>query len=123
MAHHYQDTIEKTDLKPVPSVEKPPHPFFEKNDLTFLSMVKPLLSPNAQKLVTFFLNFGEQDSKDNIPDLGGLFKQLTSKMDPNGGNDLLPALMSMLAGADNKGSLNPAILTTLMSMLATKKEE
>jgi hypothetical protein len=123
MAHHTPELPERNEIQPVMISEKAPHPFFEKNDLTYLSMIKPLLSQTGQKLISFFVNFGEEESRNNNLDFNGLLKQFTSKLDPNTTKDFLPALMTMMSGSDNKNSFNPAMLTALMSMMAAKKED
>ncbi|HEY8464457.1 MAG TPA: hypothetical protein VIM29_10630, partial [Bacillota bacterium] len=96
MGHQSQETSH--ELKMVEAVnkekerEKSSHPFLEKNDITFLSIVNPLLSPNAQKLVSFFINFGTDNSPAGL-NLNELLSQIGSKT-KNSGADLLPSLLS-----------------------------
>lgn len=120
MSHHYQETEIKSEIQTVEEI--PPeitHPFFEKNDLTFLAMIKPLLSLRGQKLIGFFLDFGESnETKSGSLDFNDLFRQFSSKNDNL--KELLPALLSLTKYSDDKSPLNPALLTTLFSMLNTK---
>jgi len=127
MGHQSQETSH--ELKMVEAVnkekerEKSSHPFLEKNDITFLSIVNPLLSPNAQKLVSFFINFGTDNSPAGL-NLNELLSQIGSKT-KNSGADLLPSLLSLASNSDLKNTLSPALLTSLFSMLgnSSKKEE
>ncbi|HOJ77234.1 MAG TPA: hypothetical protein PLZ08_08365 [Bacillota bacterium] len=129
MGHQHEP---KRELKPVEieKTEKNLHPFLEKNDITFLSMINPLLSPNGQKLVSFFINFGNSDSVANPvspnSNLKDLFSQLTGGQN-NAIADLAPSLLGMLsgnaAGADSKGGgINPALLTTLLSSMLNNSQ-
>lgn len=134
---HQHDS--RKDIKPVKSVkpaqdeseEKWSHTFLEKNDITFLSMIRPLLSPNGQKLVSFFVDFDNQGSV-NTPTSSLNIGDLLSQLSPNQKNsiaELAPSILGMLSNGDAKGSngLNPALLTTLLSTMMnnsnTKKEE
>ena len=123
MSHHYQDPETKTELETVEEVRPEfSHPFFEKNDLTFLAMIKPLLSHKGQKLVGFFLEFGETtETKGNPPEFVELFRQLTGKNDAM--KDLLPALLNLTRFSDDKSSFNPALLTTMLSVLSAKNNQ
>jgi hypothetical protein len=124
MSHHYQDPEMKNDELPVePITAEYSHPFLEKNDLTFLAMVKPLLSYKGQKLIGFFLDFGNpEDAKGNQLDFSEVLKQFASKNDSV--KELIPLLMGLAKGSDDKPSLNPAMLSALLTLLnnKTKKE-
>lgn len=124
MGHHYQEPeIKNDELSVEPVAVESSHPFLEKNDMTFLAMVKPLLSYKGQKLIGFFLDFGNpEDTKTNQLDIAEMFKQMTGKNDNL--KDLLPVLMGLAKGSDDKSSLNPAMLSTLLALLnnKTKKE-
>lgn len=101
--------------------ERNPHPFLEKNDITFLSIINPLLSPNGQKLVSFFINFGNQET--NLPSqLNELIGQLATKQ-KNPAGEMLPSLLGMLSSPDHKNGINPAVISTLLSMFANRKED
>lgn len=116
MSHHhrYRSEVQEQIKQPIIESEvKPDLPIFDKSDLTFLSMIKPLLSPTAQKgLASFFESCGVE-FLDNQPDLLGL---LNFKTENNPLKDLLPILMNGMSG-ENKGTLNPLLLNTLFSML------
>jgi hypothetical protein len=102
--------------------ERNSHPFLEKNDITFLSIIHPLLSPNGQKLVSFFINFGNQEP--HLPlQFNELITQLATKQKNNPAGEMLPSLLGMLSGPDQKNALNPAVISTLLSMLANRKED
>ena len=128
---HQHDS--KKELKPVP-LEKESHPFLEKNDITYLSMIRPLLSSNAQKLVSFFVDFdnqGQSQSVSSTPSNLNL-SDLMSQLSPGQKNsiaELAPTLLGMLSNSDSKGGtggINPALLTSLLSMLNNtnnKKED
>lgn len=120
MSHHYQEPETKVEVQTVEEIQpENSHPFFEKNDLTFLAMIKPLLSHKGQKLIGFFLEFGEaNEAKGNSFDLNELFRQFTSKND--GMKDILPALLNLTKFSDDKSPFNPALLTTMLSVLSAK---
>jgi hypothetical protein len=118
-----RDRHEKSDLKTGTLIEKPLHPFLEQNDVTMLSMIRPLLSPMAQRLVSFFVTMGEPESAlSPAPDFAGLLKQFAPKAGSLPLNDLLPAMLGMAGNADSQGKINPALLTALMSMMNSKNE-
>jgi hypothetical protein len=127
MGHQHEP---KRELKPVEieKTEKNLHPFLEKNDITLLSMINPLLSPNGQKLVSFFVNFGNSDSVANPASPNSNIRDLFSQLAGGQNNaiaDLAPSLLGMLsgnAGADSKGGLNPALLTTLLSSMLNNSQ-
>lgn len=119
----------KKDPKPAVTEAKEPnvHPFFEPNDLTLLSVVTPMLSSNAQRLISFFINFGGAEPVSNpIGNLAEIFQQLPAKQ-KNSLTELAPAVLGMLSGQDNKGSgtggLNPALISTLLSTFMNNKKE
>lgn len=101
------------------------HPFFEKNDITLLSMVNPLLSSSAQRLIAFFINFGNSEPVNPLANMGD-FLQMPNKQQ-NSLMELAPALLGMLAGPDSKtggsNGLNPALLSTLLSSFMNNKKE
>jgi hypothetical protein len=126
MSHQNHETNE-TELKVVEAMPKETepvksgHPFLEKNDITLLSIINPLLSSNAQKLTSFFINFGtpEMFPPYNFNDLINQFNNKPK----NPSSELLTSLVGILSGQDSKNTLNPAILTNLLSMLSNKKDE
>jgi hypothetical protein len=102
-------------------IAKPAHPFLEKSDITLLSIVNPLLSPNAQKLTSFFINFATPDFYPPY-NFNEFMNPYTNKP-KNQNSDLLSSLVGLLSNQDSKNSFNPAMLTTLLSMVNNKKEE
>jgi len=124
MGHQHEP---KKDLKLVEPeiVEKNIHPFLEKNDLTLLAMISPLLSPAGQKLVSFFVNFGGSETTAVSAPFGDLLPQL-SAIQKNSLTELAPTLLNLLSSQETKGSgggINPALLTTLLGMLNNNKKE
>lgn len=126
MGHQSQES--NNELKVVEAIPKEKerennfsHPFLEKNDVTFLSIINPLLSPNAQKLVSFFINFGNTETNTGF-NINELLNQFNSKAKPSGA-DLLPSLLGLASNSDLKNALNPALLTTLFTMLGNNKKE
>ncbi|HYH02304.1 MAG TPA: hypothetical protein VEC37_04335 [Bacillota bacterium] len=128
MGHQSQENNELKVVEAVPKEkerEKSDHPFLEKNDITLLSIVSPLLSTQAQKLVSFFINFGNNEPAPGL-NINELISQFTGKSKNSGTAELLPSLLNMASNSDLKNALNPALLTTLFSMLSNnnnKKEE
>lgn len=140
MGHQHDSKKEPVTLE---VVEKGSHPFLEKNDVTYLSMIRPLLSANAQKLVAFFIDFdntgigaGIGTNNTSAPSLN--LTDLMGQLSPGQKNsiaDLAPSLLGMLSNNDSKGGIggiggaggiNPALLTTLLGMLNNsnnKKED
>jgi hypothetical protein len=126
MSHQSQESNE-TDLKvvePFPKEkepDKPAHPFLEKNDITLLSIISPLLSPAAQRLTSFFINFATPEVYQPY-NFNEYMNPYTNKP-RNQSVDLLSSLIGLLSNQDLKNSLNPAMLTTLLNMLNNKKDE
>jgi hypothetical protein len=124
----------KRDLKPVgdevkaPTVQKAQnaHPFFEPNDLTLLSIVTPMLSSNAQRLISFFINFGGAAPTTNpMSGLAEIFQQLPAKQ-KNSLTELAPAVLGMLSQdpkGTGSGGINPALISTLLTTLMSNKKE
>lgn len=101
------------------------HPFFEKNDITLLSMVSPLLSSSAQRLITFFINFGNSEPVNPLGSMSDFLQQGSNKQQ-NSLMELAPALLGMLSGdskGNGSGGLNPALLSTLLSSFMNNKKE
>jgi hypothetical protein len=105
-------TEPKLGISP-PDESQEPNPFLSKNDITLLTMAAPFLSPNGQKLVSFFVNFNH--SSFPIPDLGGA-QNLLGISDTNKLlQDLLPTLLG-LAGKMNQNGIDPSLFTSLLGM-------
>ncbi|HOP74469.1 MAG TPA: hypothetical protein PLC07_05350 [Bacillota bacterium] len=107
------------------------NPFFEKNDLTLLSVINPLLSPKAQRLLSFFINYGNDLPETPSPNPLGNISDLLQQMSSGQRNSLMeiaPSLLSMLAASQdskngNGGGLNPALLSTLLTTMMNNKKE
>ncbi|MGE5607486.1 MAG: hypothetical protein ACM3YE_17575 [Bacteroidota bacterium] len=115
MSHRHSEEP-KTELKQVISSSDEPkenNPFLSKNDIALLTMATPFLSPNAQKLISFFVNFTQGSFP--LPDFGGVQNQLGNS-DPNKMlQDLLPALLG-LVGRMNQNGIDPSLFTSLLGM-------
>ncbi len=104
--------------------ENSTHPFLQSNDLLYLSVTKPFLSPRGQKLVNFFLTMGDEEPESRF-DLGGVLKQIAPKGAEQTLSDLVPTLMGMLSNVnpgsgsetDNPLKINPALINSFMSVL------
>lgn len=125
MGHHSHESNDKNnDPQFLGSVSNSSHPFLEKNDLTYLSMLKPLLSPNGQKILSFFISFSDKETLNNSQlDLATLIAQISPRLENSPLKDLLPTLLSAANSSESKGALNPALLSTLLSTISNKKEE
>jgi len=141
MGHSHDSKKDKDkDFKGLKSIESsgksdsgdnPNNPFFDKNDLAILSIITPLLSPDAQRLLSFFINYGNDAptlaTPNPLGNLGELLQQLPSGQ-RNSLMEIAPSLLSMLAagqdGKNGNGSgLNPALLSTLLTAMMNNKKE
>lgn len=108
MSHHRRrETTELKEYQESQSQEQAnqnTHPFLQENDLTILSVISPFLSPNAQKLITFFVNFGSENPNPQAPDIAGLLMQTLKNTDPNFLQNLLPAFLN-LSGNSTPGEV------------------
>jgi hypothetical protein len=126
MSHQGHESTE-TELKVIEAIPKekepakPVHPFLEKNDITLLSIINPLLSPNAQRLTSFFINFGTPEVYPPY-NFNDYLNQYNNKP-KNPSVDLLTSLVGIMSNQDPKNSLNPAVFSNLLSMLNNKKDE
>ena len=124
MSHHHSDPEPVNQLPSVATPEKTIHPFLEEPDVTYLSLIRPLLSQKGQKLLGFFIDFSNQSPGNDQLDLSAMLKGLSTRFKNSSSlNDLLPTLLNMAANSEGKGKLSPALLTTMMSLLNTKKED
>lgn len=113
---HRRSEEHKTELKQVvPSSEEPKenNPFLSKNDIALLTIATPFLSPNGQKLISFFINFTQ--SSFPVPDFSGVQNQLGNSDTVKMLQDLLPALLG-LAGRINQNGIDPSLMTSLLGM-------
>ena len=122
MSHHHRAEV-INEPQTVENFDNSDHPFLKANDLTLLSIILPLLSEPGKQLIAFFINFGNSKPVDNIVDPLSLLKQIAPKIENSGFQEILPALMTLLSSQDNKTALNPALLSSLLANMGTKKEE
>jgi hypothetical protein len=122
MGHHHRAEV-VNEPQTVENFDKSVHPFLHSNDLTFLSIILPLLSEPGKQLLSFFINFGNPKPVNNIGDPLSLLKQIAPKIENSGFQEILPTLMTLLSNQDNKSALNPALLSSLLANMGTKKEE
>lgn len=115
MSHRHSEEP-KTEPKQVVSSSdesKENNPFLSNNDITLLTMATPFLSPNGQKLISFFINFGQ--SSFPAPDFGGVQKLLGNADNNKLLQDILPALLG-LAGKMNQTGIDPSLFTSILGM-------
>ncbi len=112
MSHRHMEEPKTEPKQVIPSSEEL-HPFFSKNDLSLLNIATPFLSPNGQKLLSFFINFNQNSS--HLPDIGGILSQLGNSDSNKLVQDLLPALLGLASKMD-QGSFDPSLLTSLLGM-------
>lgn len=122
MSHHHQKHYEPAGQKPAEPLPKPMIPLFEKNDLTFLALIKPLLSPNGQNLVDLILILGGSAFQDNPLDIPGLLSQLNLPGDNNSTKELLFTLLNSINNQENKTNPNLAMLNVLLNSLNQKEK-
>ncbi|HEX3046173.1 MAG TPA: hypothetical protein VHY08_15565, partial [Bacillota bacterium] len=106
MSHHRRrESTELNEYQETQSKEQAvqnAHLFFQENDLAILSVISPFLSPNGQKLISFFVNFGKENPNPQALDITGLLMQTLKNTDQNFLQNLLP-LFKNLAGNSNAG--------------------
>lgn len=113
MSHRHSEEPKIEPKQVLPSSEES-HPFLSKNDLTLLTMATPFLSANAQKLISFFVNFNHNSIQS--PDFSGILNQLSN---PDGNKllqELLPIILGM-TGKMDQGGFDPGLLTSLLGTL------
>ncbi len=111
--HSEEHKTEPKQLIPPSDETKENNSFLSKNDITLLTMATPFLSPNAQKLISFFLSFNQ--SSFPLPDLGIVSNPLGSNDAKKLLPDLLPTLLG-LAGKMNQSGFDPSLFTSLLGM-------
>jgi hypothetical protein len=120
MGHHHHEE-QATQIFDTENISN--HPFFTASDITYLSIVLPMLSESAKQLISFFIGFGNSKPVDNISDPINLLKQLAPKIDNNALKEILPSILTLLANPENKAALNPTVLSSMLANLGAKKEE
>jgi hypothetical protein len=122
--HHHRHRNETGEYTNPESMSKSMFPLFEKNDLAFLSLIKPLLSPNGQKIVDLVLIFNGGPAPENQPDLMGLLSQLNMPGDNNNAKELLMNLLNSMnnLNPENKSNPNLAMLASLANSLSPKNK-
>lgn len=119
--HHREETISTAQSIDTENISD--HPFLATNDLTYLSIVLPLLSEPGKQLISFFINFGKSKPIDSISDPINLLKQLAPKIENNALKEILPSLLTLLSNPENKATLNPAVLSSMLANIGGKKED
>lgn len=123
--HHREDPI--IPLQPKDNqdnAETKNNPFLAASDITYLSIILPLLSEPGKQLISFFVNFGNnKPSSPSLNDPLGILKQLAPKIENSGLREILPSILTMLTNQDTKSSANPLSSITPMSNVKKEKEE
>ncbi|MCL6589296.1 MAG: hypothetical protein K6U80_05005 [Firmicutes bacterium] len=110
MGHHHRreqaSPKEHDDLNPGQKPVPTSHPFFQENDLAILSVISPFLSPNGQRLISFFLNFEKEDpaGTSQTADIAGILLQTLKNTDPNILQNLIPTFLKV-TGNSNAGEI------------------
>ncbi len=118
--HHREDPI--LPSQPKDTVETRNNPFFAASDISYLSIIMPLLSEPGKQLISFFINFGNNKpplSSSNDP--LSFLKQLAPKIENSGLREILPSILTMLSSQDSKTPSNP--LSSVIPMSGAKKEK
>ena len=104
--HHREDPVLPLESKD--SAETKNNPFLTASDITYLSIVLPLLSETGKQLISFFVSFGNNKSSgSSSSDPLGILKQLAPKIENSGLREILPSILAMLSSKDNKTSPSP----------------
>ena len=121
MGHHHRR--EENGIQPSEISDKSEHPFFSEKDLIYLPLILPLLSEQGRKLIAFFIDFGNPNLTNNLPDPSNLLKQLGPKLENGNFKELLPMFLAFLSNPENKKILNPSLLSSLIANFSPKREE
>lgn len=124
MSHHHRHQYQPGEPQLEEPVSKSMTPLFDKNDLTFLALIKPLLSPNGQKIVDLALIFGGISFQDNPLDIPGLLSQLNLSGDNNNAKELLMSLLNTMNNSNPENNTDPnlAMLASLVNSLSQKNK-
>lgn len=122
--HHREDPIVPSQPKELSETKT--HPFLAASDITYLSIIMPLLSEPGKQLLSFFVNFGNnKPSSSNSNDPLSILKQLAPKIENSGLREILPSILTMLSGQETKTSPPPfsSVPPTNMAKKETAEEE
>lgn len=115
MGHRHSEERETEPKQVLPSSDesKESNPFLSNNDIALLTLATPFLSPNGQRLISFFINFDQ--SSFPAPDFGGVQKLLGNADSNKLLQDILPALLG-LAGKMNQTGIDPGLFRSILGM-------
>ncbi len=118
--HHREDPIFPSQSGELSETKN--NPFLAASDITYLSIILPLLSEPGKQLISFFINFGNnKPASSNSNDPLSILKQLAPKIENSGLREILPSILTMLSGQDTKSPSNP--LSSVPPTVAAKKEQ
>jgi len=123
MGHHHREDPDPTNpSQPADTVTNGNNPFLGASDITYLSMIIPLLSESGKQVISFFVNFGNnKPSNSSANDPISLLKQLAPKIENSGLREILPSILTMLSNQDYKGNSTP--LASVLPTNPAKKED
>ena len=125
MGHHHREDPINPSL-PTENVGAGNNPFLGVNDITYLSIILPLLSESGKQLISFFVNFGN-NKPSNVAsnDPISLLQQLAPKIENSGLREILPSILTLLSNQNGKGSSNPlaSVLPNNSAQPVQKEEE
>ncbi len=117
--HHREEPIVPSQPKELSETKT--HPFLAASDITYLSIITPLLSEPGKQLLSFFVNFGNnKSSSSNTNDPLSILKQLAPKIENSGLREILPSILTMLSGQETKTP--PPPLSSVPPTNMAKKE-
>ena len=122
MSHHHRRQCEEPQPVETIPVEKSVFPLLEQNDIAVLTMMKPLFSSNGQKIIDIFITLGSGQSQGPFSDITRILSQLTPSGENNKKPDMFPQLLNLLSNPEIQNIVNPTLISSLLSMLANKKE-
>ena len=119
MGHHHRE--EPRSEPQISGENRSAHPFFESKDLTYLSLILPLLSDQGKQFINFFLKFGNPNQVTSV-DPVSILKQLSTKLENSPLLEFLPAILNLISNQENKAKLNPSTVSNILSNLNPVKE-
>ncbi len=121
MGHHHREEPRNEAQISIENRGTETHPFFESKDLTYLSLILPLLSDQGKHFISFFLKFGNPNQVANV-DPVSILKQLSPKLENSPLLEFLPAILNLMSNQENKSKLNPATISSILTNLNPAKE-